>query len=491
MTTVDLATDAPAPPPLSRVVLTAWPLLASVLLLMVGSGLQGSLLGVRADAAMFNSTVIGLILGLYYLGYVAGSTWVPGLIRSVGHIRVFAALASTASAAVVVHGVWVSPIPWLVLRFVTGVCIAGLFVVSESWLNDVSTVRTRATLLAVYNTVVTAGLTIGSLMLNVADSAGFVLFVVGSVALSMAAVPIALAPHEAPVPEASVAISVREAFRAAPLGLIGSTMSGFGSGSALGFGAVYAIRAGFGVSGASQFVAAILIGAVVGQIPLGNWSDRTDRRIVLGAAGGLVVVGSAIGISGTLMESLPVVLGAGLLLGAGAFSLYGLSFAHMADYIEPHKMVSAGARLITFNGLGAASGPILASVIMSVSGPEGLFQILLVAAAAFCVVVVVRLFQREAADDEHRGHFIPVATGATFASLDEIASENTGVETEELRRRRRRIPNATDVANVARAVPRVAKKAATRAAAVAPGARARSPVPGPYGPAAAAEDDES
>lgn len=460
-----IAAPAEAPLPLSRVILAAWPLLASIMLLMIGSGLQGSLLGVRADAARFNSTLTGLILGLYYLGYVAGSTWVPSLIRSVGHIRVFGAFASTASAAVVVHGVWVSPIPWLVLRFVTGVCIAGLFVVSESWLNDVATIRTRATLLAVYNTVVTAGLTVGSLLLNVADAAGFVLFVIGSVMLSMAAVPVALAPIEAPVPEASTSISIAEVFRAAPLGLVGSVMSGFGSGSALGFGAIYATRAGFGVSGASQFVAAILIGAVVGQIPLGNWSDRTDRRIVMGVASGLLAAGSAVGIAGTLIESFPVVLVAGLLVGAGAFSLYGLSFAHMADYIDPHKMVSAGARLITVNGLGAAAGPISASVIISTTGPEGLFQMLMVAAAFFCVFVVIRLFQREAAED-HGGHFIPVSTGATFASLDEIASETTGVEVDHLHPPRR--PRMATVAQAARAVPNAAKRAASKAASVAP-----------------------
>ena len=322
--TTDARPHAPQARGTIRIVLAAWPLLASILLLMSGSGLQGSLLGVRAEMAGFSGGVTGLVLGLYYLGYVVGSTWTPALIRSVGHIRVFSALASSASAAVILHGVWVSPVPWVLLRFLTGVCVAGLFVVSESWLNDVSTSATRATMLAVYNTVVTAGLALGTGLLNVADTSGVVLFVLGSVLLSIAAVPVALAPHEAPVP-ATVAplLSWGDVWRAAPLGLMGSIVSGIGTGSALGFGAVYATRAGFGVSGASQFVIAVLVGAVLGQIPLGNWSDRTDRRYVMGVAGLLVVGGAAIGHLATGTDSFPLALVAAFLLGAGLTALLG------------------------------------------------------------------------------------------------------------------------------------------------------------------------
>ncbi len=422
-----------------RVAMAAWPLLVSILLLMTGSGLQGSLLGVRAERAGFNSTVTGLVLGLYYLGYVAGSAWVPGLIRSVGHIRVFSALASLASAAVVVHGVWVSPVPWVVLRFTTGVCIAGLFVVSESWLNAVSTPSTRATMLAVYNTVVSAGLAGGTLLLNTADPSGVVLFVVGSVMLSVAAVPVALAPHQAPVPEATASISMREVFRAAPLGLTGSMMSGLGTGAGLGFGAVYATRAGFGVSGASQFVTVVLVGAVLGQIPLGRWSDRTDRRIVMGVAAGLVAAGAVAGIAATSMDNFPGALLAAFLIGAGAFSLYGLSFAHIADYIDPATMISAGSRALTVNGLGAASGPFLASVFIGSFGPEGLFQLLVVAAGVFCVFVGARIMRRDAVPDDRRAHYVPVTAGATVAALDDVVSESVGVEPAELRRRLRRL----------------------------------------------------
>jgi MFS family permease len=417
--------------PLGVVVLAAWPLLLSILLLMMGSGLQGALLGVRAEQAAFNSTVTGVVLGLYYLGYVAGSAWVPGLIRSVGHIRVFASLASIASAAVVVHGVWVSPLPWMALRFTTGVCVAGLFIVSESWLNDVSTSSTRGSLLAVYNSVVTGGLAIGTLLLNAADVSGFVLFVVGSVSLSLAAVPVALAPHDAPPPRAHAPRSVREVVRSAPLGAAGASLSGFSTGAALGFGAVYATRAGFGVSGASQFVASLLVGAVLGQFPLGRWSDRTDRRIVMATAAVLVAAGAGVGVVATLGDSLLTASAGGLLIGAGAFSLYGLSFAHVADYVDADLMPATGAKLITFNGLGAASGPFVASAAIGVVGPEGIFYALVAAVLPFVAYAGVRLRRRRAVSDDRRAHYAPLATSATVAVVDEMSSEVSGVELED------------------------------------------------------------
>lgn len=417
--------------PLGVAVLAAWPLLLSILLLMVGSGLQGALLGVRAERASFDATVTGLVLGLYYLGYVAGSQWVPGLIRSVGHIRVFSSLASVASAAVVIHGVWVSPLPWMLLRFTTGVCVAGLFIVSESWLNDVSTSSTRGSLLAVYNSVVTGGLALGSLLLNVADVGGFVLFVIGSVSLSLAAVPVALAPHDAPPPREHTPRSVREVVRSAPLGITGAALSGFGTGAALGFGAVYATRAGFGVSGASQFVAALLVGAVLGQFPLGRWSDHTDRRLVMAAAALLVAAGAAVGVAATAADSFVLAVAGAVLIGAGAFALYGLSFAHVADYVEPSAMPATGARLITFNGLGAAAGPFVASAAIGAFGPEGIFYVLGLATVPFVAYVGVRLRRRGAVSDERRAHYAPMASSATVAGVDDLASEVSGVEVED------------------------------------------------------------
>ena len=66
-------------------------------ILMLGAGLQGTLLGVRATLEGFPTLVIGAVMAAYYVGYVAGSLVAPSLIHRVGHIRVFAALSSVTS----------------------------------------------------------------------------------------------------------------------------------------------------------------------------------------------------------------------------------------------------------------------------------------------------------------------------------------------------------------------------------------------------------
>lgn len=119
-----MAAASPAPSALRRVAAGPWALLTSLLLLMVGAGLEGSLLGLRAEAAGFDVTVTGAILGGYYLGYVAGSVIVTRGIAEVGHIRVYSGLAAIASVVILVHGVWVAPGPWLALRFLSGMCLA-------------------------------------------------------------------------------------------------------------------------------------------------------------------------------------------------------------------------------------------------------------------------------------------------------------------------------------------------------------------------------
>jgi MFS family permease len=199
---------------------------------------------------------------------------------------------------------------------------------------------------------------------------------------------------------------VREVVRSAPLGAAGASLSGFSTGAALGFGAVYATRAGFGVSGASQFVASLLVGAVLGQFPLGRWSDRTDRRIVMATAAVLVAAGAGVGVVATLGDSLLTASAGGLLIGAGAFSLYGLSFAHVADYVDADLMPATGAKLITFNGLVAAVLP-------------------------FVAYAGVRLRRRRAVSDDRRAHYAPLATSATVAVVDEMSSEVSGVELED------------------------------------------------------------
>ncbi len=96
-----------------RTLLAAWGLFASFLLLMLGRGLIGVLLGVRAEFEGFSTTTTGVIMASYFVGFLAGSQVTPRIMARVGHIRVFSALTSLVVVAALFHSLWVAPLPWI------------------------------------------------------------------------------------------------------------------------------------------------------------------------------------------------------------------------------------------------------------------------------------------------------------------------------------------------------------------------------------------
>ena len=239
---------------------SAWALLLGIALIMLGNGLQGTLLGVRATLEGFGTGTTGLVLTGYFAGFMAGSWIVPRLLAKVGHVRVFAALASSASGAALLHTLFVSPLSWGLIRLVTGFSIAGLYVVAESWLNDAATNKTRGQLLSVYMIIMMGGLGGGQLLLNLYDPRGFELFVLVSVLISFALIPITLSAGRAPAFDAPESIGVRALFRASPLGVGGAFLIGIAHSALFAMGPVYATRIGLAVDRLSFFIAAALLG---------------------------------------------------------------------------------------------------------------------------------------------------------------------------------------------------------------------------------------
>lgn len=394
----------------------AWPLLLSVALLMVGMGLQGSLVGLRAPAEGFSAAIVGIVLASYYGGYVLGATWGPKLIKQVGHVRAFTGLASLASVAMLLHGFALSPIPWIGFRLVTGLCLSGLFVVAESWLSATGTLNTRGTLLAAYMLVVTSSLAAGQFLLQSADIAGPTLFVVTSVLVSLSVVPMSLARQPTPPVVEPSAYSLRRVIHDAPLSLVAATAAGMGVGSLLGFGAVEASTLGFDLGGVALFVAAVPAGSALMQLPLGRWSDRTDRRRVMVAVAVFGTVAALMGSAFTASASLGVYVVIAALLGGSVFPLYSLSLAHLTDYIDDEHVVAAGARMILLNGLGAAAAPMLAAPLVDRFGPKSFFLILALALGSVAVYGAYRLTRRDKAPQQTP--FAPVPHNVTVSAVD-------------------------------------------------------------------------
>ena len=387
-----------------------WPLLTAVALLMLGTGLQGVLVGVRAELEGFATVVIGLVMSSYYLGYLVSSRFVPQMVTRVGHIRTFAAFASLASAAVLAYAVLVNPLSWAVMRFVTGFCMAALYVVAESWLNEFSTNRTRGRVLSAYMIVVVGGLGAGQLLVGIADPAGFRLFVLASVLVSLSLIPLTMTASHVPTFRVPSRVSIRELYQMAPVGIIGGLGAGLSNATVLGIGPVYGAVVGMSVERIGLFVALALAGGVALQWPLGNLSDRVPRRRVILAA---TVAAAAIAAVATMVAPTgDAVLVLMFIFGGLSFPMYSLAISHVNDLIPSDRIVAASAALVFVTGIGTVAGPIGAALAINWLGAEGFWWLLATAHAGIGVFAAYRLIVRPRLADRQR-RFAPVPARAS------------------------------------------------------------------------------
>lgn len=407
----------------SRTVLGAWGLFAAVLLVMLGNGMLGTLLGVRAELEGFSTTVTGVVLAGYYMGFLAGAWGVPKLIGTVGHIRVYAALASLASTATLIHIMTSNPIAWGAARLVTGFALSGLYIVAESWLNDRATNETRGRLLSVYMVVVMGGIAVAQLLLTVADPSGVTLFVLASVLISVAVIPITLSATQAPELFPSAGLPIRRIWRAAPLGLYAGFGQGVGVGALVSLGAVYAQRIGMSIDRTAFFMAIAIVGSVVLQPPIGILSDRIRRRRAIVLVATLAGAASLwmVSLDGTSNLALVVVF----LIGGLVFPMYSLALTHVNDQVPTGEAVDVSSVYVFFTGFGAILGPILAAVMIDVIGPNGLFWLVAAVNISIAVFAVVRIAVREGVPvhDQLSYLFVPARAGTVILQVARMARQ--------------------------------------------------------------------
>ncbi len=347
-------------------------LLMSVSILLIGNGLQGTLVSVRANLESFSDPVIGLMISGYFAGYIAGSLLAPVLIMRAGHIRAFAAFAAVAAASALIQAMAVDPIVWIVFRVVTGFCFCGLYMVIESWLNEKTPSATRGQIFSVYRIIDLGSNMAGQLLLTVADPMGFPLFCLVSILISLSLVPVAVTRAMAPRPLHRARIRLKKLYRTSPLGLTGSFAVGLANGAFWGLAPIFVQGAGHSVTTVAQFMSLTVLGGAAFQWPIGYASDRFDRRKVLIVTAFMAVI---VGISLAFLwdMSVAVLLGLAVLYGGCIMPIYSLSVAHTNDYVAPTDFVEASGGLMLVFGIGATVGPFAASYAMHELGGWGLF----------------------------------------------------------------------------------------------------------------------
>ncbi len=412
-------------PGLTSALMSSWALLIGFGVLMLGDGLQGTLLAVRADIEGFSATVTGLIMSAFYGGFLVGSLLCPRITARVGHIRVFAALAALASASILVHAIFVNISVWIALRFLSGFCFAGLYIVAESWLNDRATNETRGKLLSLYMVVTYLGVGAGQLMLNLAAPTEFPLFILTSVLISVAVVPLLLSAGSPPTFHESVNISLFELYKISPLGIVSMFVVGLVTATFFALGPVYGQRIGLNIENISYFMAATVIGTVIFQGPIGILSDWFDRRIVLTIVT-LLTSMSAVLCVYAVEYSNELVLVSAALFGGMAFPLYSVCIAYTNDHLKPSQMIAASGALVLIGGLGAIVGPILIASIMDHLGEAYLFWSIAVAHALTGIFGLIRMTIRPPVPLEKQGPSTATAvhpSGAAIESVQQYASD--------------------------------------------------------------------
>jgi MFS family permease len=400
---------------------------------MLGDGLQGTLLAVRADQEGFTATTTGLVMSSFYVGFLLGSISTPRITAQVGHIRVFAALAALASAAILIHAVFIQVPVWIALRFISGFCFAGLYIVAESWLNDRATNETRGKLLSLYMVVSYLGVGAGQLLLNLAAPTEYLLFILTSVLISIAVVPLLLSAGSPPSFQESVNISLRELFRLSPLGIVSIFVVGLVTATFFALGPVYGQRIGLDVENISYFMAAAVVGTVILQGPVGALSDRFDRRIILTIVTLLAALSAIICAILSQHNGLILLFAVGL-FGGFAFPLYSICIAYTNDHLDPSQMIAASGSLVLISGLGAVLGPVLIASIMDRFGEQSFFWSMGGMHGLMGLYALYRMTRSTAIPLEDQGHSTATAvhpTGSVIEGIQQLARDEASDDTTE------------------------------------------------------------
>jgi len=412
------------------IIVPIFALLLSVSLLLMGNGLQSALLPVRASIESFSAIDIGILGSAYFLGFAGGCVFGPHVVRRVGHIRTFTAMATIASCAVLVHAFVLNPVVWWLLRVATGICFAVLYMVIESWLNEKASNENRGTVFSIYTIINLTVVTLGQMMLILDEPSNFMLFSIASILVSLAAVPVALSKSAEPAPIQSTRINFRALYQTSPVGVVGCLVVGLANGAFWALAPVFAGGDSTDVATVAIFMSVVVIAGAVGQWPLGRMSDRMDRRrVILLTSTGAMCAALVLVLLVPSMEML--LLPTAFAYGLFAFPLYSLCVAHTNDFADDSKYVEVACGLLLVYALGAVIGPIVASISMHFIGAGGLFAFTALVHAGLIGFVLHRLRRREAAPiEDHITFADAMRVGLTVSSVDPISHPQSEQKTE-------------------------------------------------------------
>ena len=397
-----------------------WPLMLGILLIMLGNGMHFTLIGLRGGIEGFSAAELAIVTSAYFLGFLSGARITPVMIRSVGHVRVFAALGSFMSAGLIAFPLLTEPWAWTILRILIGFCMSGIYVAAESWLNNAATNETRGKVLSAYMIAQTLGIIGAQGLLALGDAATSVLFICASILVSVSFAPILLSATPVPAAEVARAMPMRKLFTGSPLGTVGIFLLGSIYATQSGMGAVFGSQIGMAASQIALFVAMLFAGALLLQYPIGWLSDRMDRRkLILGAS----VVGMIFCALGwATAGGIWFLMISAFFAGGVTTPLYALFLAYTNDSLAAEDMPAASGGLVFTFGLGAIAGPLATGWAMQGFGPFAFWLVLSATFAAIALYALYRMTQRASLPAAETESYLGVLPTASPVALEAAAA---------------------------------------------------------------------
>ncbi len=368
-------------------------LMLSTLLMMVGFGLASYVLPVRSVTEGWSTLTISLIATGYTLGFTISCIITPKFVLRVGHVRVFAALITLLSIAILMCGLVVDWRAWILFRAISGFAISGSYLVIESWLNERVTNENRGMLFSLYLITTMVGTIGGQYLVPLGDPTNSSLFILCGVLFSLALLPTALSSSAMPAPPSQAKFDVPGLYRRSPVAVVGAFLAGAMSGAWLNLGGVFTQKIGLSTAEGATLLAALLAGSAISQIPIGRTSDRIDRRIVMVGCGIVGVISCLAMVA--FVGSGPLVLYViAAFVGSVLFPIYALNVAHANDLARPNEYVEVSSGMMITYGIGTISGPLMVGPVMDRFGPPSLFMVLAVYFALYAAYAAWRIAQR-------------------------------------------------------------------------------------------------
>jgi MFS family permease len=393
------------------------PLLVAAGILLGGNGLQGTLIALRGAEEGFSPATIGFMGTAYFGGFLLGCIFITRIMKAVGYVRSFSALAAIAAAGTLLLVLIIDPLFWSAMRFTTGFCFAGLFTVMEAWMNSSVQNHDRARVLALYRMVDIGSVTGAQFLIPVFGPGGFTIFAIMSIMITLSLVPVSLGDRSNPTAPEEVKLDLARVWRISPLASIGCIAVGLTNSAFRALSPVYAEQIGMSVTDVVTFVSIGIIGGALIQYPLGHLSDLWDRRriLLITTSGAMIAALALVFLAGTApLTNFALVF----IFGSFAMPLYSLSAAHANDRADKGEFVLVNAALMMFYSFGAIGGPVVAASFMQRFGPQSLFIFCATVYAIFILIIVYRMQARGAVPASRRGRFIALLrTSPIFARL--------------------------------------------------------------------------